>query len=48
MRKKKSRRANEPVKKTTNSSNPGFLINNQAGNTKNFRAASIFMPRRPK
>lgn len=50
MRKKKSRKANEPNQnKTTSNSNPGFLPQfKQKINQRNFRAASIFMPRRPK
>jgi hypothetical protein len=50
MRKKKSRKANEPNKaKTSASSNSGVLPQfKQQLNQRNFRAANIFMPRRPK
>ncbi|NCN45759.1 hypothetical protein GW927_04340 [Candidatus Pacearchaeota archaeon] len=49
MRKKKSRKANEPNKnKTTDNSNSSLPQFNQKINQRNFRAASIFMPRRPK
>ena len=50
MRKKKSRKANEPNqnKNTSNSGKNSFPQLNQKGNERNFRAANIFMPRRPK
>ncbi|MFZ5438014.1 MAG: hypothetical protein ACOZAK_03095 [Patescibacteria group bacterium] len=50
MRKKKARKANEPNQsKISSNNNPGILPQfKQKINQRNFRAASIFMPRRPK